>query len=207
MTTQKLQFFGFCAIFTAIITFCVLAGGYTSFWRSENRIKGSTDYLTDACQTRLNLLPKLIERIKKNNLQIPLSTLESSAREAEKVLQHVIAAKAPLEEILIKEFEITQSKLTSQLKEIFFQLETSQDKTTAAQFSDIKKLLFDAQNNLFVSGKRYNDEVTYFNTRKKSLMTSTIAKLFGFNKSNYFELSKDLFLPAEVTFAPKNHDS
>ena len=204
MTSQKLMFFGFCSVFTVIILFCVLAGGYTSFWRSKNRIEGSKSLLTDACRKRLDLVPDLIEITPKNNPQNPLQQIDQIAQKAAKILPHVISQHTPLEKALIKDFEISQLQLTTHLKEVFIQLEASLDKKQSGQFSDIKNQFYSAQNNLFVAGQRYNDEVNYFNIRKEAFWTSFIANLFGFNKLNYINISTDLFLPAKVTFAKNN---
>ncbi|MBU8911701.1 MAG: LemA family protein [Desulfobacterales bacterium] len=201
MTGHKLQLFGFCSVLTAIILFCVLAGGYTSFWRSKNRIEASKSLLTDACQKRLDLLPELIEISRKSKTQTSGSKMDRTAQKAAKVLQLVSLQETPLENNLIKEFEISQSNLTFQIREVFAQLETSLDKNHSKQFSDLKEPFFAAQNNLFVTGNRYNDEAKYFNARKEAFWTSFIAKLFGFNKLYYIEISKDLFLPAKATFA------
>jgi LemA protein len=201
MTSQKLQLFGFTSVFTAIVLFCVLAGGYTSFWRSKNRIEGSKTLLTDACRKRLDLLPELIEISRKSNSQVSVPKIDQTGQKAAAVLHHVISQETPLDSTLIKDFETSQLELTRQLIEVFIQLEASLDKNYSRQFTALKELLFTAQNNLFVAGKRYNDEATYFNSRKEAFWTSSIAKLFGFNKLYYIELPKDLFLPAKVIFA------
>lgn len=201
MSHRWLQFAGFCFVFMGIVLFCVVLGGYTSFWRSQNRIEASKSLLTDACQKRLALLPGLIEMARKSEQQMFISEINQTAQKADKILKWVISQNMPLEKELIKEFEFSQSKLTVQLKEVFSQLETMPDKNFSRQFSDMKNLFFSAQDNLFVARKRYNDEATYFNTRKGAFWTSFIAKLFGFDKMEYIEISKDLFLPSKITFA------
>jgi len=201
MSHRLLQFAGFCFVFFGIVLFCVVLGGYTSFWRSQNRIEASKALLTDACQNRLDLLPELIEITKKNKMQAIDPEINQAAQKAMTILQKTITQKTPLEKDLIKEFEISQSKLTVQLKDLFTQLEGSSDKNFQ-QFKAVRSLLFAAQNNLFVTKKRYNDEANYFNTRAAAFPTSLFAKLFRFNKMKYIEISKDLFLPANKVFAP-----
>lgn len=201
MSHRLSQFAGFCFVFFGIVLFCVVLGGYTSFWRSQNRIEASKALLTDACQNRLDLLPELIEITKKNKMQAIGPEINQAAQKAMTILQKTITQKTPLEKDLIKEFEISQSKLTVQLKDLFTQLEGSSDKNFQ-QFKAVRSLLFAAQNNLFVTKKRYNDEANYFNTRAAAFPTSLFAKLFRFNKMKYIEISKDLFLPANKVFAP-----
>ena len=202
MPRRWLQFVGFCTVFFGIVLFCVIMGGYTSFWRSQNRIEDSKSMLTDAFQKRLDLLPGLIEITKKTKTQTYKPAINQTAQKANKILQLVISQKTPLEEGLIKEFENSQSNLTFQLKDLFTQLEESLDKNFSKQFSSLKNQFNTAQDNLFITKQRYNDEVNYFNTRAAAFPTFLFAKLFGFNKMKYIQISKDLFLPAQETFAP-----
>ncbi len=201
MPHRLLQFAGFCFVFFGIVLFCIVMGGYTSFWRSQNRIEQAKSFLTDSCQKRLDLLPSLIETAKKDKPQITIPEINQTARKANKILQHVISQKTPLEKGLIKEFEISQTELTFQLKDLFTQWEGSLDKNHSKQFVTYKKQFIAAQNDLFITRQSYNDEVNYFNSRATASLTSLFAKVFGFDKMNYIEISKDQFLPAKATFA------
>lgn len=191
--------FGFVTI--AIVLFCVILGGYTSFWRSENRIEASTSLMIQACQKRLDTIPQLLEIIKTSKDQTSLPKINQAAKKANHILDLIMSADQPLGKDLIKEFENSQARLTFQLKNTFIQLKTSLNKKDSRQFTNWKKLFFKKQDNLFASRKIYNDEVAYFNTRKKALVISLMAKLFGFNKITYIPISKDVLLPARQIFS------
>ncbi|WP_299976819.1 LemA family protein [Desulfobacula sp.] len=201
MPHRWFQVAGFCFVFFGIVLFCVVLGGYTSFWRSQNRIEASKSILTDACQKRSELLPGLIEMAEKSKTPIDRPGINQTAQKANKILQLVISQKTPLEKELIKEFEISQSKLTFQLKDLFIQLEGSPEQSSQ-QFKALRNSVYEAHNNILLIKRRYNDEVNYFNTRAVAFPAFLFAKLFGFDKMEYIEISKDLFLPAEKTFAP-----
>ena len=201
--TRQLQFFGFCSLFIAIILGCILAGGYSSFWRSKNRIEASKPFLTEACQKRMDLLPGLIDFIRKNKLPMSVSAIEQTTRTASRILQQVISHQTPLDDSLIKEFEISQSEITRQIVDIFTQLESLPDQTLSKPVKSLKTIFVSAQNNLFITVKTYNDEAGYYNERVASFLPSLTAKVFGFDKLTYILISKDLFLPAKETFAPK----
>jgi len=149
----------------------------------------------------LDLLPELIEITKKNKMQAIGPEINQAAQKAMTILQKTISQKTPLEKALIKEFEISQSKLTLQLKDLFTQLEGSPEQNSQ-QFKALRNRVYAAQDNLFVARQKYNHEVNYFNTRSTAFLTSLFAKLFGFDKMEYIEISKDLLLPARETFAP-----
>ncbi|MCD4719302.1 MAG: LemA family protein [Desulfobacula sp.] len=202
MPHRWLQFAGFCFVFFGIILFCIILGGYTSFWRSQNRIEDSKSILTDACQKRLDLLAGLIEMAKKNETQTYKPMISQTAQKANRILQQVISQKTPLERNLIKEFEVSQLKLTFQLKALSTQLKESLDKNYSKQFAALRNQFNTAQDNLFVARQGYNDEVNYFNTRTTAFPAFLFAKLFGFDEMEYIEISKDLFLPARKIFTP-----
>jgi len=189
-----------CSVLMGIILFSVIMGGYSSFWRSQNRIKASMSLLTDICQKRLDLLPELLEITKKNMAPSSLPPINQTAEKASILLKQVISYQQPLEKNLIEEFEISQTKLTLELVQLFTQLQTSLDKNAVKQFSTLKKEFYTAQDNLFVAMKKYNKEVDYFNTRTTVFPVFLIAKLFGFNKIKYIDISKEGFLPAQETF-------
>lgn len=202
MADQRWYFVGFTSIFAGIIFFCVIAGGYTSFWRSTKRIEESKSFLTTACRKRMDLIPRLVKIDDNTAIDAALPNIEQIARKADTVLKLMVSKKTPIEKALIKEFEISQAKLTFQLKDLFNRIQASSDKKNPAQFSALKNQLTDAQNELFVTEVSYNDEVSYFNTRKSAFFTSFLAKLLGFSKLDYIPLPKDLFLPAKDTFGP-----
>ncbi len=197
------KFFGFCAVFMTIVLFCVAAGGYSSFTRSKNRIEKSKSFLTDACQERLELIPELISIANKTVEQSSMDRVNQLAEQAEKSLNTVISQKTPLAKDVITKFESTQTTLTDQLKTVFLQMESLPDKNQKQQFKTWKNKLYLAQNNLFVTKRKYNNEVAYFNARKSTFPPLLLAKLFGFDKLIYIEISQDVFLPAGETFEKK----
>ena len=129
-----------------------------------------------------------------------LPAINQTAQKATTILKQVISHEHQPEKNLINEFEISQTKLTLELVQLFTQLQTSLDKDAVKQFSAVKKEFYIAQDNLFVAMKRYNTEVNYFNARTTVFPGFLIAKLFGFNKIKYTGISTDGFLPVRKTF-------
>ena len=124
-----------------------------------------------------------------------------AAQAAKETLQAVTLAKTPLKESLLKDLELSQKKLTQELKELFTQLETSLDKDVSIEFNTLRKQFEVLQDNLFIAKGKYDNEVNYFNARIKSFPPMLFAKMFGFNKLKYINLSKDSFLPARESLA------
>lgn len=189
-----------CFSLFAIIMFCVILGGYSSFTRAQNRIEASKSFLTDACQKKLDLLPALFEITKKSVTQTSIQEINQAAQKAAAILQQVISQKPPLDTQLVKEFELSQIHLTNRLIDLFPKLEASLDQNDLKQFEPLKQQFYTAQDTLFVIWKSYINEVVYFNSRTVTFPNFLIAKLFGFNKIHYAELSPEAFLPARKTF-------
>lgn len=197
------NFFAFSAVLVGIVLFCVVAGGYTSFYRSQNRIEAAKLYVTQVCQKRMDLLPDLLEMTKKSAQGISTANITLAAKTANESLQDVTLAKTPLKESLLKDLELSQKNLTLGLKEVFTQLETSLDKVAFQEFKPLKEQFDVLQDNLFIAKGKYDNEVNYFNARLTSFPPMLFAKMFGFNKFKYINLSEDSFLPARESLAEK----
>ena len=66
MGKQWLQFVWFSLILVGIILTSVVFGGYSSLNRSEGRIEITKELLLDACQSRLDLLPQLLDYLQES---------------------------------------------------------------------------------------------------------------------------------------------
>jgi LemA protein len=196
MIRQWLKFAGMCSVVIGIVIFCVIFGGYSSLHRSQQRIEASKELVTNACQSKLDLLSQLLNSLKNSEYQKKIPDLKQTGKNTNKILRQVISQKTPLDKTLTLKFEASQEVLTSDLTKLFSQLDQSPDKSNAVGFQAHKKQFSVAQNNLFAAKITYNKEVTYFNTRTKIFPGFLIAKLFGFNKIKYFKLSENSFLPS-----------
>ena len=200
MGKQWMNFVWFSLILVGIILASVIFGGYSSLHRSEGRIEITKDRFLNACQSKLDLLPQLIDSLQKSESKETLAKLKQTSKEADIVLLHAIALKSPLDRVLTLKLETSQDALTKELVKLFLKLEQSKNKSDTESLKAIKKQLFSAQDKVYTARTVYNTEVSYFNRRTNIFPGFLIAKLFGFNKSEYFELSKDSFLQADRVF-------
>ncbi|MCK5311052.1 MAG: LemA family protein [Desulfobacteraceae bacterium] len=203
MGKQLLQFLGFSLVLVVIILSSVVFGGYSSLHRSEGRIEITKELLLNACQSRLDLLPQLLDYLQESEQKEILAKLKQTGKEAGIVLRHAVSQKAPLDNALTRKLETSQVSLTKELTKAFLKLDQSKSKNNTELFKAIKQQFVSAQDKLFVEKLKYDTEVRYFNRRTKIFPGFLIAKLFGFDKSKYFELSEDSFLGADKTFGVK----
>ena len=198
-----MNFVWFSLVFVGIILTSVIFGGYSSLHRSEGRIDFTKELFLKACQSKLDLLPQLLDYLQKSEPKETHAKLELTGKEAGIVLHSAVVQKAPLNNALTLKLEASQLALTKELAEVFLKLERSKNKSNTESLKAIKQQFFSSQDKLFTAKVHYNTEVRYFNRRTKIFPGFLIAELFGFNNSEYFELSNDSFLGADRTFGTK----
>lgn len=203
MGKQWMNFVWFSLVFVGIILTSVIFGGYSSLHRSEGRIDITKELFFKACQNKLDLLPQLLDYLQKSEPKETYARLELTGKEAGAVLHSAVFQKAPLNNAMTLKLEASQLSLTNELAKLFLKLERSKNKSNTESFKAIKQQFFSAQDKLSTAKVQYNIEVRYFNRRTKIFPGFLIAELFGFNNSEYFELSKDSFLGADRTFGGK----
>ncbi len=199
MQNSSLSAFALASIAAAIVLFCVVFGGYTSFYRSQNRIEDSKTALVESCRERMLLLPVLSGFLERVSPDIPPPMGQEKANA---LLRDVLQQKRPLEEKMTKEFENSQTGLTLQIKEIFARLKDISELKSMEEIESLKQKFFKAQDNLYIAGDQYNYEVSYFNGRVQSFPVSLIAKLFSFHEIIYYPFSDQAFLPSRKAFEP-----
>lgn len=195
------KFAGICSIVMAIVLLCVIFGGYSSLWRSQNRIRASKDLLTEACRKRQNLISKLDAFTDSSEFSQAAARLKSDARKADKILEQIILTDPLVEKDLIKALETSQTDLSSDLATLFSSLELKLPKEKLEKFITLRKEFSSAQDNIFVARKYFNKEVAYFNNRTAVFPVFLIARLFGFDEIKYTGISEDVFLSGEKTFS------
>lgn len=200
MIRPWLTFVAMCSVVLGIVLFCVVFGGYSSFYRSQNRIAASKELVTNVCQDRVAAISRLLEAVDAGKYQELMDIIKKDSEAASTIRQQVISHGSPLSEELTRVFETSQKVLTTDLADLMSRLGQTGDKNTGEPVASIQKEVFTAQDNLFVAKKKYNSEVGYFTARKTIFPGRLIAKLFGFNTITYFELSDESFLPAAKAF-------
>jgi LemA protein len=199
MQNSSLSALALASIATAIVLFCVIFGGYTSFYRSQNRIEDSKTALVESCRERMLLLPALSGFLERVSPDIP-PPMDQPLEKANALLMGVLQQERPLGEEMTKEFESSQTGLTMQIKGIFARLKDISGPKNLEEIESLRQKFFKAQDNLYVAREKYNYEITYFNRRVQSFPVSLIAKLFGFHEIIYYPFSDQAFLPARKAF-------
>lgn len=205
MKNPWVTFTGICTVVVAIVVFCVVLGGYSSFLRSQGRIQQSGVYLLDACRETNRLALKLMtvnENAGKGN-PAEVERLKGNITAAAKFLDSMAIGKAPIPLPILEKMALRQHEVTLGLAGSFQDNIQFNSKEEVNQYTALIRHIHAAQDNLFVVKKRYNSEVAYFHSRTTVFPGFLIARLFGFDAVVYHLLPADKFLPAHKVYPPK----
>jgi LemA protein len=190
----------FLLVLMAIILFCVIFGGFTSLYRSQDRIESAKVILIDTCRERLELLPGLAALSETEPSRAGSTARTQDIETAKLLISKLLNQQEPLENAQTKIFESLQNDIGLAIKDRLLQLESIYGQKNNRKFELLKKDLSKVQDKLFKAKERYNYEVAYFNRRVKTFPLSLMSKLFNFDGIVYYPLSDYAFLPAHKIF-------
>jgi LemA protein len=185
MPGQKFKLIMFCFVFTSIIAFCVIFGGYSSFWRAQNRISDAKNLMAQICQERLTLADIIIKDFNNAGLGKDMEKPRHDVLKAADILKNLKNTEPPLSGNQTRQLEDSQADITQFFKTCLKYLKLPVKNISAARARELSTRIYEIQDKLFVAAKSYNDEVNYYNTRTREAMPSLIAKMFGFDKIHY----------------------
>lgn len=186
----------FSLILLVIILCSVIFGGFSSLYRSQNRIESAKVILMDTCQERLELLSRMTEFSETEQVQSDSNTWDQDIETTKLLITKLRNQEKPLEEAQTRAFVSLQNDIGLAIKDRFLHLDSIYGQKNNPGFELLKKDLSKIQDKLFTDKKRYNYEVSYFNRRVKGFPLFIIAKLFNFDGIVYYPLADYAFLPA-----------
>ncbi|MCP3940228.1 MAG: LemA family protein [Desulfobacteraceae bacterium] len=205
MKRPWLSLAAFCVVFSSIIIFCVIFGGFSSLYRAQNRIYAAKKLVTAECQKQLNLLPELIamaektknfngiDGIKRNLIQANQTALKTKA-----ILTRINSKNTPLERKTILAFEQSQVQVSREIINLIIELKKDKKIDRSPAFIALEKKFKNLEISIFYNSHRYNKETRYFNTRKAIFPGFLIAKLFGLEKIHFLEITTNQFTPEKL---------
>jgi LemA protein len=163
---------------------------YNSFIRLRNRTKEAWSDIEVQLKRRYDLIPNLVEAVK------------GYAAHEKGVFEAVTNARAKaLGAQTVKEKEAADNMVTSALKSIFAIAEAYPQLRAVESFVNLQNELADTENKIQAARRFYNGNVRDLNTRIESFPYNLVAKLFKFEKMEFFELEEEAAKePVKVSF-------
>lgn len=161
-------------VLLAIIVIAIYNGLVTLRVRVENAWSDITVQL----KRRIDLIPNLIE------------TVKGYAKHEKSVFQEVTDARSALTQAKgVKETAAAENQFESALKSIFAVAEAYPDLKASENFTELQRELVDTEDKIQGARRFYNSGVTDLNTKIETFPSNVIAKMFNFQKREFFELS------------------
>ena len=155
----------------------------------EENIDGAWAEIDNQLQRRNDLIPNLV------------ATVKGFATQEREVFTQIAEARAKLAgSQTVGETARNYNQLQSALGRLLVIVEAYPELKSNQNFIRLQDELAGTENRIAVARKRYNDSVRIFNTRIRRFPTSSIARMMGLEKKEYFEIEEQARQVPEVDF-------
>ncbi len=164
------------------LAFAIVIGMYNGLVRQRNQVRNAWSQIDVQLKRRHDLIPNLVETAK-GYVKHERETLEAVTKaRTEAVQAQGVGEQAKAE-----------GKLQGALSRLMLVVENYPDLKANQNFLQIQEELTSTENKVGFARQFYNDQVLKYNTRCESVPTNIVANMFGFKKSEFFEIEE----PAE----------
>ncbi len=162
----------------AVVLVLWAVAAYNHFVSYVNRAKEAWSDIDVQLKRRYDLIPNLVNAVK------GYATHESST------FQHVTDARAKaLSAGNLSEKSAAEGELTQALKSMFAVAEAYPELKANQNFLELQRELSDTENRIQAARRFYNGVARDFNTSVESFPSNILAKIFRFEKIEFFELA------------------
>jgi len=176
-------------IILAIIIFWLILT-YNGLITLKNRAKEAWSDIEVQLRRRYDLIPNLVE------------TIKGYAAHEREVFEKVTEARArAIGAKTMKEHSEAENFLNSTLKTLFAVAENYPDLKASQNFLELQRELRDTEDKIQAARRFYNTNIRDLNIKIESFPSNIIAKIFGFQKLEFFEIEEAVVRePVKVKF-------
>lgn len=163
---------------------------YNGFVRLVNRVKEAWADIDVQLKRRYDLIPNLVE------------TVKGYATHEREAFERVTQARAKaLGAQSVKEKEDANNMVSLALKSIFAIAEAYPQLRAVESFVNLQNELSDTENKIQAARRFYNTNVRDLNIKTDSFPSNIVARMFNFQKQEFFELEEEAAKePVRVSF-------
>ncbi len=162
-------------IFMIIILVMVFVINYNKFIKYKNRIEASWSHIDVALKRRFNLIPNLVKVVSQYQKH-EADVFEKRSRNIHTGLQDFGARS------------VEESQVSRSLGGILALVENYPELKSSENFLALQQSLLDIEEDIMEARNALNDNIARFNTLIEAYPTNLIAKMYGFEKYDYFTL-------------------
>ncbi|AEE90988.1 conserved hypothetical protein; putative signal peptide [Tepidanaerobacter acetatoxydans Re1] len=153
---------------------------YNSLVAADEAVDSAWSQVENQLQRRMDLIPNLV------------NTVKGYAAHEEKILTEVTRAREKLMAAgSVTEKAEADKELTTALSRLIAIAENYPELKADANFRQLADELAGTENRIAVSRMDYNNAVQDYNTKIRRFPTVIVAKLFGFEKKDYFKAAEN----------------
>ena len=167
----------YIVLIVLLVVILIVLAKYNTLIRLQNRVKKSKANIDIYLNKRFELIPNIVETVK-GYTKHESSTLE----EIVALRNNYVNAK----NLNIKE----ASEMNSKLNGFLAVIEAYPELKANTQFLSLQNELSRIENELENARRRYNDEVTRYNTAIETVPSNLVASMFSFKKASLFEVEE-----------------
>jgi len=167
-----------CVLLPILILVLVLVGMYNSLVRGRNHVRESWSGIDTELKRRYDLIPNLVE------------TVKGYAKHEREVLEQVVQARTQAVASTGSPGQQAQDEnfLVGALRQLFALAEGYPDLKASENFLELQRELTETENRIQAVRRFYNANVRDYNNRCEMFPTNMMASMFGFQKSEFFEV-------------------
>ena len=148
---------------------------YNTLVKLKMKVKQAKSGIDVYCQQRFDLIPNLIE------------TVKGYMKYEKEVFENITNLRTIYNNT--KDIKVSE-KLNIQMNNIIAVAENYSDLKSSEQFLNLQKNLEKLESQLQAARRIYNNDVTKYNTKMETAPSNVIAKMFGFEKAELFQIEE-----------------
>jgi len=188
---------GVVGLLILLMVFSIM-GSYNNMVTKDESVTGAWSQVENVYQRRADLIPNLVNTVK-GYATHERETLEGVVNARAKATSTTIDP-SKLNAESIQQFAAAQDGLSSALSKLMVVVERYPDLKANQNFLELQAQLEGTENRITVERQKFNETAKDFNTYIRKFPKNIWARLFGFEKKDYFESQAGAEKAPEVQF-------
>ena len=175
-------------VILAIVLLIVMwgTGIYNGLVQKDESVNGAWAQVQNQYQRRMDLIPNLVATVQ-GVANFEKSTLTAVIEARAKATQVTLSPQILNNPQAFQQFEQTQGALGSALSRLLVTVEQYPNLKANENFLQLQSQLEGTENRIAVERKRFNEVVQGYNATIRTIPTSLIAAIGGFQQKQYFQ--------------------
>lgn len=172
-----------------LLVLLYVAAVYNRLVSLRNQMRNAWHQIDVQLRRRYDLIPNLVE------------TVKGYAKHEREIFEKVAQARsAAINASGVREQAQAENQLVSTLKTLFAVAENYPELKASENFMMLQEELSATENKIAYARQFYNDTVMRYNTYLESFPSNMVARAFGFEPEEYFEIEEFAREPVKVSF-------